>query len=464
MDEVIKIPADLMKEDLGRIAQWISLIKNIEPVAFPSDDDQSSRGFQIAERDPEPLLDYIVVKMAIGSIETLANSMIDANNKRKQPLSSHSEKKNFSELVSGKKSIKDQTIHTGDAIQIFYSLFYTRDLFTIVFNLLPTLARIEKLLTLQTILLAESAHCSGGSHPVASSLQKLREEGLVPWKRNDEALDDGPAVEIYQRLRPHLSAGHPVPPDFSSFAQSYPSWDAFWQIAAWKAHRMETAVEATVRELLIEAWKCPEKSLSGTMPEPDEAIEPEWDWMTETTKPGVPRGGIKPFAYGAGHPVAEFLWDSIWNAEHERRSYTDEIPLTFPKDLYTFRCPVPVDAKAVREVVAHPWRYAAETDLPDFTGLWGGFAKQAEQLFSGKESLSRTAEGKEITWKDLRDGEESIYKRGIGILDHLASVQEYYRPLRAIDPVEWRDTAEMLKEEHMAEMAGRAENLEERMK
>jgi len=31
-----------------------------------------------------------------------------------------------------------------------------------------------------------------------------------------------------------------------------------------------------------------------------------------------------------------------------------------------------------------------------------------------------------------------------GLLDHLASVQEYYRPLRAIDPAEWRDMAELL--------------------
>ena len=50
---------------------------------------------------------------------------------------------------------------------------------------------------------------------------------------------------------------------------------------------------------------------------------------------------------------------------------------------------------------------------------------------------------------------ESTYKKGIGMLDHLADVQEYYRPLRAIDPAEWRDKAEELKEESMAKMIGR---------
>ncbi len=39
------------------------------------------------------------------------------------------------------------------------------------------------------------------------------------------------------------------------------------------------------------------------------------------------------------------------------------------------------------------------------------------------------------------------------LLDHLSGIQEYYRPLRAIDPSEWRDVAEMLKEENLLEMA-----------
>lgn len=337
-------------------------------------------------------------------------------------------------------------------MSFLYSVSYTYDTFTIMFNLLPTLSRIEKLLTLQSILLSESSHCMGASHPFASALRKLHSEGLVPWKSNDETLDDGPSVEIFEQLKPLLTARHSVPPDFTSFSQSYPSWDAFWQIATWKATRMEKAIEATVRELLIEAWKCPEKSLFPTPPEPDEAIEPEWDWMTETTKPGVPRGGFRPFAYGSGHPVGEALWDAIWDAEHERRSYTDEIPLTFPKDLHTFRCAIPVDAKAVRVIIDHPWRYAAEKDLPDCTGLWGGFLRDAELLFSGKESVGQTAEGKPITWEELWKGAESVYKRGIGMLDHLADVQEYYRPLRAIDPAEWRDVAEILKEENLLEM------------
>ena len=455
MEEIMQIPVDLMKEDLGQIAQWISLIKNIEPVAFPSDDDQSFRGVQIAERDP-PLLDYIVVKMAIGSIETLASAMIDANNKRKYPLSNHSEKKNFSELVSGKKSINDQSIYTGDAIQIFYSLFYTRDLFTIAFNLLPTLSRTENLLTLQMVLLSESSHCTGESHPFSDALRKLFSESLVPWKRNGELLDAAPAVEIFQYLRAKMQEGYSVPPDFTSFANAYPSWDAFWQIAAWEAVRMEKAIEATVREQLIESWKCSQKPLTGTMPVPDEPIaeERQWDWVTETeiTKPGVPRGGIRPFSPGKGHSVAEALWNPVWDAEHERRTYTDEIPLTFPKDLHHFRCAIPEGVKAVQEIIEHPWRWVAEGDVPDFSGLWGGFAREAEQMFSGKESVSRTEEGKGITWKDLRQGAESIYKGGIGFLDHLATVQEYYRPLRAIDPAKWRDMAEDLKKENTPEI------------
>ncbi|MHB1757866.1 MAG: hypothetical protein ACYCT9_10220 [Leptospirillum sp.] len=34
--------------------------------------------------------------------------------------------------------------------------------------------------------------------------------------------------------------------------------------------------------------------------------------------------------------------------------------------------------------------------------------------------MAKTGEGKEITWRDLQDGAESIYKKGIGFLDHLA--------------------------------------------
>lgn len=272
-------------------------------------------------------------------------------------------------------------------------------------------------------------------------------------------MDDGPAVELFQRLRPALTEGHPVPLDFTSFSQSYPSWDAFWQIAAWKAVRMEKAIEAVVRKLLIEAWKCPEKPLSPTPPDPDMLVadERQWDWVTETEtfKPGIPRGEIRPFAYGAGHPVAEILWDPVWDAEHERRSYTDEIPLTFPKDLHTFRRAIPVDVKEIREIIDHRWRWAAEGNLPDFSGLWGGISREAERLFSGKETVGTTAEGKSITWEDLRKGAEAVYKRGSGMLDHLAAVQEYYRPLRAIDPAEWRDMVEVLKEQNLPETAGR---------
>ncbi|MCL4485129.1 MAG: hypothetical protein M1537_02120 [Nitrospirae bacterium] len=341
-------------------------------------------------------------------------------------------------------------------MSFLYTASFTYDLFTIFSNLLPTLFRIEKLLTLQMILLAESAHCAGDSHPVASALRKLHAEGLVPWKGNGETFDDGPAVEIFERLKPHLSAGHPAPLDFASFSQSCPSWDAFWQIAAWKAFRMEQALDATVRELLIEAWKCPEKAVSPTSPDPEEPVagERRWDFLTETeiTKPGIPRGGIRPFAYGKGHPVADSLWDAVWDAEHERRSYTDEIPLTFPKDLHTFRCPVPVETKAVREILDRPWHHAAEKDVPDFSNLWGGFAQEAQRI------LTRTgAESKEEKsfYEDLRKGMDSTYKRGIGMLDHLAGVQEYYRPLRAVDPAFWRDKVAILREESLTEMSVR---------
>lgn len=459
--EINGIPAKLMKEDLGRIAQWVEFTKSLTPVALENlgvkqfgESIGRVNEFVRSTGEEKTSLDYMLIQGIGHSPRILFDAINDAFIKS-QVLKTDSEKKNLAEFISGQKefSLNDESKFDCDvkneALKVYSALLFTRDLFTIFSNLLPTLARIEKLLTLQSVLLAEFSHCSGVSHPVATALRKMHAEGLIPWKGNGEALDDGPAMEIFERLKPHLSSGHPVPPDFPSFAKVYPSWDAFWQIATWKSFRMEKAIEAVTRELLVEAWKCPEKSLSGTMPEPDEAIEPEWDWMTETTKPGVPRGGVRPFAYGSGHPVAESLWDAIWDAEHERRSYTDDIPLTFPKDLHRFRCSIPVDARSVREICQKPWRYAAENDIPDFTGLWGGFAREAERLFSEKESVSKTGEGKEITWKDLRQGAEAIYKRGLGFLDHLAEVQEYYRPLRAIDPVEWRDMAEVMREEAM---------------
>ena len=108
------------------------------------------------------------------------------------------------------------------------------------------------------------------------------------------------------------------------------------------------------------------------------------------------------------------------------------------------------------EIIDHPWRWAAGEDTPNFSGLWGGFSREAERLFSGKESAGQTAEGKPITWEDLRKGAECVYKRGIGMSDHLASVQEYYRPLRAIDPAEWKDVADaLMREVNPIEMAGR---------
>lgn len=51
-----------------------------------------------------------------------------------------------------------------------------------------------------------------------------------------------------------------------------------------------------------------------------------------------------------------------------------------------------------------------------------------------------------------KQGVESVYKRGIGILDHLVGVQEYYLPLRGIDPVEWKDRAESLKKASSMEL------------
>ncbi|OOH75888.1 hypothetical protein BOX30_11365 [Leptospirillum ferriphilum] len=468
MGESKSISAELMKEDLGRISQVINFIGKIEPIAsvnLGADHLGKSldHGIDLMKRSGETKtgLDYVLVQTVVHSPRIFFDAINDAFIKSQVPLTTDSEKKNFTEFISGLKefSFNDKNKFDCDvkneALRIYTALLFTRDTFTIFFNLLPTLSRIQKLLTLQSVLLSESSHCSGKSHPAAIALQKARSEGLVPWKENQGALEDGPAVKLFQRLQPLMTEGYPVPPDFASFSQNYPSWDAFWQIAAWKAVRMEKAIEAVTRELLIEAWKCPEKPLLPAPPDPDMPLEPErlWDWVTEKeiTKPGLPRGGIRPFAYGSGHPVAEILWDPVWDAEHERRSYTEEIPLTFPKDLHTFRCGIPVDVKKVREIIDHPWRWAAEEDLPDFSGLWGGFSRETERLFSGKETVGQTSEGKPITWKDIRSGAESIYKRGIGMLDHLAGVQEYYRPLRAIDPAEWRDVAERLKEENFPE-------------
>ena len=468
MGEVIKIPVDLMKEDLGRISQWIALINTLSPVALGNlgmkqfgESIGRVNGFVQNTGEVKASLDYTLVQGIGNSPRILFDAFNDALIKSQLPLNNDSEKKDFSEFISGieKLSFNSEEFDCdvkNKALRIYSALFYTRDLFTIFSNLLPTLSRIEKLLTLQEILLAESAHCAGESHPVSSALRNLHAEDLVPWKGNEEVLSDGPAMEIFERLKPYLSAGHPAPLDFASFSQSCPSWDAFWQIAAWKSFRMEQALDATVRELLIEVWKCPEKAVSPTPPEPEEPVAEErrWDWATEkeSVTPGIPRGGIRTFAYGKGHPVADALWDVVWDAEHERRSYTDEIPLTFPKDLHTFRCAIPVETKAVREILARPWRHAAEKDVPDFSNLWGGFVKEAERILTGA-----TAESKEEKsfYEDLRKGMESTYKRGIGMLDHLAGVQEYYRPLRAIDPAEWRDKAEKLREESMTEMSGR---------
>ncbi len=482
MGEVIKIPVDLMKEDLGRISQWISLIKDIQPVALSNvsiDRPQSSRAMNIARSrgDAEPLLDYATVSGVLAVADVVIESILDAYDKRRPPLSNNQENENFTNFVSGSdkystdelfrdRSIgeifsgkgKSQDSYKQEALQVLSALFYTRDLFTIFSNLLPTLSRIEKLLTLQTILLAESAHCAGDSHPVASALRKFHAEGLVPWMGNEEVLDDGPTDKLFQQLRPHMTEGYPVPPDFASFAQNYPSWDAFWQIASWKAHRMEQAFNATVRELLIEAWKCPEKPVSPTPPDPEEPVAEErrWDWATEkeSVTPRIPRERIRPFAYGKGHPVADSLWDAVWDAEHERRSYTDEIPLTFPKDLHTFRCAVPVETNAVQEILDRPWRHTAEEDVPDFSNLWGGFAKEAQRILGG--TGAEVKEEKSIH-EDLLKGMESTYKRGIGMLDHLAGVHEYYRPLRAIDPAEWRDMAENLKMNSSVEFVAKSD-------
>ncbi|MHB1731402.1 MAG: hypothetical protein ACYCVG_10715, partial [Leptospirillum sp.] len=101
----------------------------------------------------------------------------------------------FQEVISGKKKLKiGLQSDKFDAMSFLYTASFTRDLFTIFSNLLPTLSRIEKLLTLQEILLAESSHCAVESHPVSSALRKFHSEDLVPWKDNGEALSDGPTV------------------------------------------------------------------------------------------------------------------------------------------------------------------------------------------------------------------------------------------------------------------------------
>ncbi len=459
MGEVIKIPVDLMKEDLWRILEWLPYVRDAAGIAHnsgPGYNPGQARTSNLADfHQAESMIEGAIWKVALDMPRMMLEAGVEYYKASSAPRIK--DMNFFQEVISGKKKLKiGLQSDKFDAMSFLYTASFTYDLFTIFSNLLPTLFRIEKLLTLQMILLAESAHCAGDSHPVASALRKLHAEGLVPWKGNGETFDDGPAVEIFERLKPHLSAGHPAPLDFASFSQSCPSWDAFWQIAAWKAFRMEQALDATVRELLIEAWKCPEKAVSPTSPDPEEPVagERRWDFLTETeiTKPGIPRGGIRPFAYGKGHPVADSLWDAVWDAEHERRSYTDEIPLTFPKDLHTFRCPVPVETKAVREILDRPWHHAAEKDVPDFSNLWGGFAQEAQRI------LTRTgAESKEEKsfYEDLRKGMDSTYKRGIGMLDHLAGVQEYYRPLRAVDPAFWRDKVAILREESLTEMSVR---------
>jgi hypothetical protein len=464
MRETMSIPVRLMNEDFERIPKLFSIILELSDVAIikgDSDNDDGTRratNMAISSGEYRSLLDFGAYKVASAGLELAYALTTYSLALQKPPIKDDSERKDFGDFLSGLKKFKPED--RDEALRVYSALLFTRDTFTIMFNLLPTLSRIEKLLTLQTVLLSESSHCSGDSHPFATTLRKAVSEGLVPWDGNEEFLSDGPAVELFQRLRSLMSEGYPVPPDFSSFAAAHPSWDAFWQIAAWKAVRMEKAIEAVTRELLIEAWKCPEKPLSPTLPDPDEPVasERQWDWVTETeiTKPGVPRGGIRPFSYGSGHPVAEILWDPVWDAEHERRSYTDEIPLTFPIDLHTFRCAIPESVKAVREIIDHPWRWASEGDLPDLSKLWGGFSREAEHLFSGKESVGQTAEGEPITWEDLRKGADAIYKRGIGMLDHLAGVQEHYRPLRAIDPTEWRGMSEaLMREVNPIEIAGR---------
>lgn len=245
MGEVNGIPAKLMKEDFERIPQLFSIIVELSDVAIIKGDSDNGEGSRratnmaISSGEYRSLLDFGAYKVTSAGLELAYALTTYSLSLQKLPLKENSERKDFVDFISGLK--KFRPADRDEALKVYSALLFTRDTFTIMFNLLPTLSRIEKLLTPQAILLAESSYCSGDSHPVAAALRETSSKGFVPWKGNGEALDDAPAVEIFERLKPHLSSGHPVPPDFASFAQNYPSWDAFWQIAAWKAIRMEKA-------------------------------------------------------------------------------------------------------------------------------------------------------------------------------------------------------------------------------
>ena len=162
MGESKSISAKLMKEDLGRISEWTSFTRNIEPIALAKldvDRPQQSRAMDISRStgESEPLLDYAVVTVILAVASTILESILDACEKRKLPLSSNLDKENFLDFVSGSKEysvdelFKDRTfrdafsgktedIYQQEALRIYTALLFTRDTFTIFFNLLPTLA------------------------------------------------------------------------------------------------------------------------------------------------------------------------------------------------------------------------------------------------------------------------------------------------------------------------------------
>ncbi len=159
MEKLIEITVALMKEDLGRISQWISLIKDIQPIALSNvsiDRPQSSRAMNIARSrgEAEPLLDYAAVTGVLAVADVVIESILDAYDKRRPPLSTNQENENFTNFVSGSNrysteelfrnrsireafSGKTQDTYKQEALQVLSALFYTRDLFTIFSNLLP---------------------------------------------------------------------------------------------------------------------------------------------------------------------------------------------------------------------------------------------------------------------------------------------------------------------------------------
>lgn len=108
MGEVVKIPVDLMKEDLGRISQWIALINTLSPVALGNlgmkqfgESIGRVNGFVQNTGEVKASLDYTLVQGIGNTPRILFDAFNDALIKSQLPLNKDSEKKDFSEFISG---------------------------------------------------------------------------------------------------------------------------------------------------------------------------------------------------------------------------------------------------------------------------------------------------------------------------------------------------------------------------